>query len=170
MRVDPRRRRVIPPDLPYAGRGRYSYARQQDGALVPIDDLMVVAQGHAPGGEHWYLKAGGSADDYYTLLETVHPDGRRDEGGMGGPVLYPGRLLNVYTGRSDPGLLRVIVRADPRVRQLRFQSENGERCEMLAPSVDDASTGVTLFAVLLPWTTGLVSLHGLDADGQVVAA
>jgi hypothetical protein len=142
---------------------------QQEGALVPIHDLTVVAEGDAPGGERWYLKAGGSAYDYYTLLETVHPDGRRDEGGMGGPALYPDRLLNVYTGRADPGLLRVIVRADPRVRQLRFRSEVGERCDMLAPNVDDAAMGVSLFAVLLPWETGLVSLQGLDADGQVVA-
>jgi hypothetical protein len=87
---------------------------------------------------------------------------------MGGPVLYPGRLLNVYTGRADPGLLRIIVRADRRVRQLRFQSEIGERCDILA-NVDDAPMGVTLFAILLPWTTGPVSFHGLDADGEVVA-
>jgi hypothetical protein len=89
---------------------------------------------------------------------------------MGGPVLYPGRLLNVYTGRADPGLPQVIVRADPRVRQLRFESETGDRCDMRAPNADDASLGVALFAALLPWTTGLVSLLGLDADGQIAAA
>ena len=88
---------------------------------------------------------------------------------MGGPALYPDRLLNIYTGRADPSLLRVIVRADPRVRQLRFRSEIGERCDMLAPNVDDGAMGVSLFAVLLPWETGLASLQGLDADGQVVA-
>lgn len=87
---------------PYAG-----YWREEP---IPAQDLTVVAEGDAPGGARWYLKAGGSADDYYTPLQTVHPDGRRDDGGMGGPVLYPGRLVNVYTGRADPGLLRVIVR------------------------------------------------------------
>lgn len=85
--------------------------------LVPRPDLTVVAEGDAPAGERWYLKAGGSADDHYTLLETVHPDGRRDEGGMGGPVLYPSRLL-----------LWVVVRAVPRVWRLRCQSELGEWC------------------------------------------
>src|SRR5215472_18819590 len=133
-----------------------------------MPDLTVVAEGDAPAGERWYLKAGGSADDYYTMLETVHLDGHRDEGGMGGPVLYPDRLLNVYTGRADPELLRVIVRAGPRVRRLRFESELGERCEM--PSVaDDADLGVTFFAILLPWTTGLFSLQALGADGQVLS-
>ena len=136
--------------------------------LLSPQDLTVVAEGELPSGERWYLKAGGSADDYYTLMETVRPDGRRDEGGMGGPVLYPGRLLNVYTGRADPGFLRVIVRADRRVRRLRFQSEMGERCDMLLPTVSDDILGVTFFAALLPWETSLVSLQGLDADGHVL--
>lgn len=138
-----------------------------EGALVLMPDLTVVAEGDAPAGQRWYLKAGGSADDYYTMLETVHPDGHRDEGGMGGPVLYPRRLLNVYTGRADPGLFRVIVRADPRVRRLRFQSEFGERCEMQSVG-EDVDLGVTFFAILLPWETGLVSLQALDGDGQVL--
>ena len=135
---------------------------------MPLPDLRVVAEGDATGGERWYLRAGGSAADYYTMLETVHPDGRRDEGGMGGPPLYPGELLNVYTGRADRGPLRVIVRADPRVRRLRFQSEMGEWCDML-PNADDPSVGVVLFAILLRWRTGVVSMQGLDDDGQALA-
>ena len=87
---------------------------------------------------------------------------------MGGPVLYPGRLLNVYTGRADPGFLRVVVRANRRVRRLRFQSEMGERCDMLLPTISDDTLGATFFAALLPWETGLVSLQGLDADGHVL--
>jgi hypothetical protein len=59
--------------------------------------------GNAPAGERWYLKAGGSADDYYTLLETVHPDGHHDEGGMGGPVLSSGHLLRSI--RAGPTLV-----------------------------------------------------------------
>jgi hypothetical protein len=76
---------------------------------------MALAEGGEAGGVHWHLKAGGSAENYYTFIETIHPDQHRDEGGMGGPALYPGRLLNVYTGRADQGPLRVIVRSDPRV-------------------------------------------------------
>jgi hypothetical protein len=70
---------------------------------MPMPDLAVVAEGDLPTGEHWAVKAGGTAEDYYTLLETVHPDGHRDEGGMGGPPLYPGRSLNTYTGGDEPG-------------------------------------------------------------------
>jgi len=136
---------------------------------VPLPDLTTIAEGHAIAGERWYLRVGGSAEDYYTLLETVHLDGHRDEGGMGGPVLYPGCLLNVYTGIADQGSLRVIVRADPRVRRLWFQSEQGERCDLL-PVGEDADLGVAFFAILLPWTTGVVSMQGLDADGQLLVA
>jgi hypothetical protein len=67
---------------------------------MPVPGLTVVAEGETAHGERWYLKAGGSAHDYYTLLETIYPDGHRDEGGMGGPAIYPGNLLNVYTGRA----------------------------------------------------------------------
>jgi hypothetical protein len=142
-------------------------SRAEEGSLVPVPDLTVIAEGEASAGERWYLRAGGSAEDYYTLLETVHPDGHRDEGGMGGPLLYPGHLLNVYTSRADKDLLRVVVRADRRVRRLYFQSEQAERCDLL-PVRDDADLGVVFFAILLPWTTGVVSMQGLDADGQML--
>src|SRR5215469_11859522 len=132
-----------------------------------MPDLAVIAQGETIAGEHWYLKAGGSAEDYYTMLETVHPDGHRDEGGMGGPVLYPDRLLNLYTGRADTGPLRVIARADQRVRQLRFRSQRGEQCEM-RPAAADGELGVTFFAILLPWDNELASIEALEADGQVL--
>ena len=130
--------------------------------------LTIVAEGEEPGGERWYLKAGGSADNYWTLIETVHPDGHRDEGGMGGPALYPGRLLNFYTGRADRGLLRVIVRADPRVRRLRFQSQMGEWCDILY-NAEDRAVGVTFFAILLPWKTDVMSMQALDADGRALS-
>jgi hypothetical protein len=132
-----------------------------------MPDLAVIAQGETIAGEHWYLKAGGSAEDYYTMLETVHPDGHRDEGGMGGPVLYPDQLVNLYIGRADTGPLRVIVRADLQVRQLRLRSQRGEQCEIRSVTAD-TELGVTFFAILLPWDNGLASIEALDADGQVL--
>lgn len=134
---------------------------------MPVPGLTVVAGGETAQGERWYLKAGGSAQDYYTLMETVYPDGHRDEGGMGGPAIYPGNLLNVYTGRANQGPLRVIVRVDRKVQRLRFHSGQGEQCELL-PVADAPAVGVALFAVLLPWRTGIASMQALDADGQVL--
>lgn len=134
---------------------------------MPMPGLAVVAEGDGPSGERWYLRAGGSPADYYTFMLTVHPDGHRDEGGMGGPVLYPGSSFNSYAGRADDGPLRVIVRTDPRVRRLRFRSARGEQCD-LSPAGDDPAVGVTFFAALLPWRTRIVSMRGFDAAGQAV--
>ena len=55
---------------------------------MSLPDLAVLAEGDLATGEHWILKAGGTRDEFYTFLETIHPDGHRDEGGMGGPPLY----------------------------------------------------------------------------------
>jgi hypothetical protein len=134
---------------------------------VPVPDLPVVAEGDGPGGERWFLKAGGSPDDYGTMLETVRPDGHRDEGGMGGPALYPGQPLNSYAGRADQGPLRIIVRADPRVQRLRLRSALGDDRYLLACAHDPA-VRLNFFAALLPWTADITGLDGLDAGGQVV--
>ena len=97
---------------------------------MPQPDLVVLAEGDLPAGQHWILKAGGARGDFYTTLETIHPDGHRDEGGMGGPPLYPGTLLNTYTGGSGRGLLRLVVRADPRVARVRVQLAGGELLDL----------------------------------------
>jgi hypothetical protein len=137
---------------------------------MPLPELPVVAEGESTGGERWYLRAGGSTEEYGSMLETVHADGRRDQGGMGGPALYPGELLNVYVGRADQGPLRVVVRTDPQVQRLRLQSEGGAQCDFFAPSAHDPAVGVNLFAVLLRWTTDVISIQAMDADGLVLTS
>jgi hypothetical protein len=132
-------------------------------------NLRVVAEGDLPTGEHWVLKAGGTAEDYCTFLETVHVDGHRDEGGMGGPPLDHGRYLNMYTGGSDQGLQRVIVRSDSRIRRLRMELDTGER-RMLPPVATDPAAGLAFFVALLPWSVRPVALDALDGDGQVVSS
>jgi hypothetical protein len=64
---------------------------------MPLPELPVLARGETARGERWFLKAGGSAEDYYSLVETVN-----------------------------------------------------------------------LFAILLPWTSGITSMQGIDDDGQVL--
>ncbi len=137
---------------------------------MPLPELPVVAEGETTRGERWYLRAAGSPEAYDSMLETVHADGRRDQGGMSGPALYPGDLLNVYLGRAGQGPLRVVVRTDPRVQQLRLQSERGAQCVMLAPSAHDPAVGLNLFAVLLPWTTDVTLIQGMAADGLVLTS
>jgi hypothetical protein len=132
---------------------------------MPVPDLAVLAEGDLSTGEHWILRAGGTSTGFYTFLETVHPDGHRDEGGMGGPPLYPGSLLNTYTGGSERGLRRVVVRADPRVARVRVHLASGEPLE-LPPLATRPDVGVSLFATLLPQAAELVSVTAIGAQGQ----
>ncbi len=134
-----------------------------------MPNLTLVAEGDLPTGEHWLLKVGGTADDYYTLVETVHVDGHRDEGGMGGPLLHSGQYLNIYTGGSDEGLRRLIVRSDSQVQRLRVELDTGERLE-LRPVATDSTTELTFFVALLPWAVCPLTVEGLDHDGHVLAA
>lgn len=132
-----------------------------------MPDLPIVAGGETARGEHWYLKAGGSPVDYYTMLETRHPHGRIDEGGMGGAPLYPGSRYNSYTGRADDGPLRVIVRTDPRVRRLRLsiRTTRDETLDLL-PLAEDPEVGLVFFATLLPQPAELLSIQGFGDDGE----
>jgi hypothetical protein len=136
---------------------------------MAMPNMTVVAEGDLPTGEHWILKVGGTADDYETFLETVHPDGHRDEGGMGGPPLDPGQYLNMYTGGDDQGLRRVIVRADSRVHRLVMELDTGER-RVLAPVATDPAAGLAFFVALLSWAVCPVRLEALDNDGHVLSA
>jgi hypothetical protein len=132
-----------------------------------MPDLPIVAEGENARGERWYLKAAGSPADYYTMLETLHPDGRRDEGGMGGALLYPGSRYNSYTGRADDGPLRVIIRTDPQVRRLRLsiRTTRDETLDLL-PLAEDPEVGLVFFATLLPQPAALLSIQGFGDDGE----
>jgi hypothetical protein len=134
---------------------------------APFRDLAVVAEGSLPTGERWIVTAGGTSDDYYTFLKTVHPDGHSDEGGMGGPPLYPGDQLHTYTGMADRGLQRLLVRASRGVHRLRLELSTGESRDLRPVGTDDAM-GLNFFATLLPRTVTVTQLTGLGPGGQVV--
>lgn len=128
-------------------------------------ELPVIAAGELPSGERWTLRAGGTSDEFGTFLETIHLDGRRDEGGMAGPPLWPGSIMNVYTGGSDTGMRRIVVRADPRVARLRVQLGDGEHLG-LPPLATLPDPALAFFATLLPRTAALDSITAVDSAGQ----
>jgi hypothetical protein len=134
---------------------------------MPLPDLVELADGRLPTGECWILRAGGTRSDFYTFLLTIHPDGHRDEGGMGGPPLYAGSLMNTYTGGSERGMRRILVRAAPQVAWVRVQLGSGEPLD-LAPVAARPDLGLVFFATLLPPPAALVSLAAIDEGGQVL--
>lgn len=134
---------------------------------APFPELTVVADGTMPTGERWTVTAGGTSRDYYTMLRTVHPDGHSDEGGMGGPPLYPGSQLSTYTGAADRGLQRFLVRAGRSVHRLRLELSTGESRDLLPSGADDG-VGLTFFATLLPRTVMVTRLTGLGPGGEII--
>jgi hypothetical protein len=86
---------------------------------------------------------------------------------MGGPPLYPGSLMNTYTGSSARGMCRVLVRADPRVARVRVHHGRGEQLDLL-PMAARPDLGVVFFATLLPPPAALASIVAIDEEGQVL--
>jgi hypothetical protein len=134
---------------------------------MPLPDMAVLAEGGLPTGQRWVLRAGGTSSDFYTFLETIHPDGHRDEGGMGSPPLYPGSLMNTYTGRPEQGMRRVLVRADPYVARIRVHLGSREQLD-LPPVAARPDLGLVFFATLLPPSAVLVSVVAIYENGQVL--
>jgi hypothetical protein len=85
----------------------------------------------------------------------------------GGPPLYPGSLMNTYTGGSGQGLRRVVVRADPRVACVRLQLASGEQLD-LPPLATRPDVGLSFFATLLAKDAQLASVTAIGAEGQVL--
>lgn len=134
---------------------------------MALPDLVIVAEGDLATGEHWIVRAGGTSSSYYTCLETIHRDGHRDRGGMGGPALPPGSLVNTYTGGAAGGLRRVIARTDPRVAHVLVQLADGEQLR-LSPVATGSDPDLSFFAALLPPTAYVVAVTPVDASGRVL--
>jgi hypothetical protein len=118
---------------------------------MPLPHLAVVAEGYLPTGERWAVTAGGTAEDYYTLLETraSRRAPRRGRHGRSAVSVHPGHHLNIYTGGDDRGLRRILARTSPRVRWLRLELACGEVRD-LPPVGSDTARGLNFFAALLP--------------------
>jgi len=134
---------------------------------MTMPGLTVVAQGTLPAGERWAVRAGGTDEDYYTFLRTVHPDGHRDEGGMGGPTLPDGAVLNTYIGQADGGLLRVLARTLSTVYWMRLELGSGG-VRVLTPVGHDGARGLSFYAALLPPAQTVTALLPLDLRGEVI--
>jgi hypothetical protein len=139
--------------------------KQRTGVDMPKRELAVLARGEQDSGNRWVVSAGGTRDDYYTFIKAVYTDGQSDEGGFGGPALYPGSLVNTYTGTGTRGLRRVLARADPQVRRLRVELADGQEL-ILTPVAHLADTGLVFFATLLPRAAVVTAMIGLSAQGQ----
>jgi len=134
---------------------------------MTMPELTVVARGTLPAGQRWEVRAGGTDQDYYTFLRTVHPDGRYDEGGMGGPTLPDGGIITTYMGWADGGLLRVLARTSTAIYWMRLELGSGE-VRVLTPVGHDGPLGLSFYAALLPRTETVTAFLPLNLRGEVI--
>jgi len=140
--------------------------------LPPVLSLATVADGTAADGMSWVVRAGGTRAECNTVLDIQLPGGQRaGGGGMGGPALPPGRLMNVSVHRCDSGLHYLVGRVGLDVARLRLLLGGAPPATMdLSPAGTSPELGVAFVAAILPAAADLVNVTALDEHGRVLEA
>jgi hypothetical protein len=74
------------------------------------DKLIEVLRGERSDGLNWRVLAGGTPEDLATFVER-DLNGVRATSGFRGPALYPGQVVNSWSGRADGTPPFVVVRS-----------------------------------------------------------
>lgn len=138
--------------------------------IPPAPPLATVGQGISPGGERWSVKAGGTRAACWTFMYIELPDGRQSGGGgMGGPALPEGRMLNFSVHRSDTDVQYIVGRVDPAVKRLHLEFAGGLPSGMdLEPFGQSADFGIAFVGGVLPGSLELTNVSAWDEKGRRV--
>ncbi|MGH3175621.1 MAG: hypothetical protein ACRDPF_17370 [Streptosporangiaceae bacterium] len=101
-------------------------------------------------------------------MDIELPDGRIvGGGGLGGPALPVGRLMNCSFHTEQTGLRYIVGRIDRKVTRVRlnFARSNPPGTD-LDPVGESAELGVSFIAAILPHSAELVSMSAWDAQGN----
>ncbi len=111
--------------------------------------MREVMSGETADGLRWSVLAGaGDAGEVLSFVRRTFGTAEATSG-MAGPALYPGQLVNSWSG-SATGLPEfILVRTSPKVRRLHVALASGQRLELpLSPVVVDL--GLRFGAAPLP--------------------
>ncbi len=136
----------------------------------PAPPLATVAQGVSVRGERWEVKARGTREDCYTFMYIELPDGRKTGGGgLGGPALWPGKLLNCSVHWSGTDVHYIVGRVHPTVKRLNLEfASNCPGGIDLEPVGESAKFGVAFVAEVLPVSLELVNISAWDEEGRCI--
>lgn len=145
-------------------------------SALPLDDgagmppLVTAAEGQSAGGARWTIKVGGTRADCLTLMEIEFADRQPGAGGgLGGPALPTGRVMNMSWHRSDFGVAFVVGRVDPSVARVRVQLTGVAPSAVdLEPAGDPALFGVRFVGAVLPAEARPVAICALNGSGEPV--
>ncbi len=139
-----------------------------DGADFP--PLVTAAAGRSAGGAQWTINVGGTRADCLTVMEIEFTDGRPGAGGgLGGPALTTGRLMNMSWHRSDSGVAFVVGRVHPSISRVRVQLIDAEPSAIdLEPAGDPTLFGVRFVGAVLPPAARPIASWALNGSGEPV--
>ena len=128
----------------------------------------VVAEGTHNAGVSWVVWARRDEPrdgDLLCMIRLKDASGRIvHAGGLSGPPLYPGQMLNVSTGGSEEGPRALLARVDPAVRRLELRTQDGGVVDVPLFDCPDVPE-VRFAALLLPRGAALYSLAGFGEQG-----
>jgi hypothetical protein len=95
------------------------------------------------------------------------PDGRMTGGGLGGPPLWPGRLMNCSVHWCDKRVQYLVGRASSEVKRLHLDFAHGYPHGFdLEPVGKSEEFALSFFAEELPISTDLVDISAWDERGN----
>jgi hypothetical protein len=141
---------------------------QGDGADLP--PLVTAAAGRSAAGDRWAIKVGGTRADCLTLMEIEFADGHPGVGGgLGGPALTTGRLMNMSWHRSDSGVAFVVGRVHPSIARVHVQLSDAESSAIdLEPAGDPTLFGVRFVGAVLPPAARPFAIWASNGSGESV--
>ncbi len=133
--------------------------------MMTNDEPVKVLNGVCKQGYRWQVDASGIDADFMTMMLMFDADGRQlHGGGMGGPKLYPGSVINEYRGRNDDWPYVVVARTAPRVDRVVATTDQGTELELQLSEVID-SFALRFAAAVLPMGHGPASISA-EAGGN----
>lgn len=132
------------------------------------DAPVVVAAGMSLYGSWQVIARRGPDGQVSTAIKLIEPDGRvLWLGGSGGPLLWPGRILNVGSGGHSTGPYEVDVRVPPEVREVTITT--ADRNVLTIPLHDSGAFPEVRFGLLLvDRDLRLAHVTAFDSTGQEV--
>ncbi len=130
------------------------------------DQLVVVLDGLCEQGYQWQVEAGGTDDDFLTMMSLMQDGERLGSGGIAGPKLYPDSVINEYRGLRDSLPYVIVARTAPRVDRVVVTTDRAMDIE-LALSEVVTEFGLRFAAAVLPDGHGPHSIRA-EAQGQLL--
>lgn len=130
------------------------------------DHQVEVLSGVSDQGYQWRVEAGGTDDNFLTMLRMTRDGQLVFGGGMAGPKLYPDTVMHESRHRKDDLPYVIVVRTAPGVDRVMVTTNLGLEIE-LGLSAVNVQFGLRFAAEVLPAGHAPGSVRA-ESQGQVL--